>query len=66
MAKGFVTLMPVETAGPPMRTVWAKASRGQTPLSCTLLLDMDREGPRSPSPMLCLNLSAAPQACSAS
>lgn len=61
MAKGFVTLMLVATARPLMRTVLAKASRGQTPLSCTLLLDMDREGPRSPSPMLCLNLSAAPR-----
>lgn len=45
MAKGVVTLTPVVTARPLMRTVLTKASGGQTLLSCTPLLDMDREGP---------------------
>lgn len=65
MAKGVVTLMPVATARPLMRTVLAKASGGQTPLSCTPLLDMDKEGPGL-YPRVMLEPFSCPQACSAS
>lgn len=65
MAKGVVTLRPVVTARPLMRTVLAKATRGQTLLYCTPFLAWTGRGQVSmphvmPEPFSC------PQACSAS